>query len=126
MQPFYGGKKHKITSEIFSPSKKVILTINGEWNGVMISKDSSGKQEVFVDTRTIPITKKKVESIADQEPFESRRLWKDVTRALKMQNTELATTEKFKIEQSQREQVKERQNSGQKWRTRVCLILIYK
>lgn len=85
----------------------------------MISKTPSGKQEVFVDTRTIPIIKKKVKSIAEQEPFESRRLWKDVTRALKMQNTELATTEKFKIEQSQREQVKERQNSGQKWQTRV-------
>lgn len=91
----------------------------------MMSKTASGQQEVFVDTRTIPIIKKRVKSIAEQESFESRRLWKDVTRALKMQNTELATAEKFKIEQSQREQVKERATSGQKWQTRVIISLVF-
>ena len=38
-QPFYGGKKHKISAEVFSPGeKKAFLTIDGEWNGVMTAK----------------------------------------------------------------------------------------
>ena len=33
----------------------------------------------FVDTRKIPISRKFVKSISQQEPTESRRLWKEVT-----------------------------------------------
>lgn len=39
-KPFYGGKKHRITGEIFGPGeKKPFLTISGEWNGVMEAKN---------------------------------------------------------------------------------------
>ena len=42
-QPFYGGKKHHITAQVFDPGqKKPIVTIEGEWNGVMYAKHSSG------------------------------------------------------------------------------------
>lgn len=42
-QPFYGGKKHRVTSEIFAPNeKKPIVTIDGEWNGVMYAKYATG------------------------------------------------------------------------------------
>lgn len=42
-KPFYGGKKHRISSEVFSPhEKKPFLTINGEWNGVMEAKWADG------------------------------------------------------------------------------------
>ena len=40
-KPFYGGKKHRITGEIYGPSeKKPFITISGEWNGVMESKNA--------------------------------------------------------------------------------------
>ena len=35
LQPFYGGKLHKITSEVKNPEGEVILRVNGEWNGSM-------------------------------------------------------------------------------------------
>ena len=39
LQPFYGGKKHKISAEVFSPGeKKPFLTVEGEWNGIMTAK----------------------------------------------------------------------------------------
>lgn len=42
-KPFYGGKKHRITGEIYGPSdKKPFLNINGEWNGVMEAKWADG------------------------------------------------------------------------------------
>ena len=39
LQPFYGGKKHRVNAEVFSPGeKKPFLTVDGEWNGVMAAK----------------------------------------------------------------------------------------
>lgn len=124
-QPFYGGKKHRVAAEVLSPSKKAILSIAGEWNGVMVGKWANGKQETFVDTKNIEIIKKRVSPVAEQEEFESRKLWREVTRALKEANVDMATSEKFKIEQRQRELVKERLQSGVKWQTRVsCLVIL--
>jgi len=42
-KPFYGGKKHRITAEVFGPkTKKAFLTITGEWNGSMEAKWADG------------------------------------------------------------------------------------
>lgn len=42
-KPFYGGKKHRITAEVFGPkSKKAFLSIAGEWNGSMEAKWADG------------------------------------------------------------------------------------
>ncbi len=34
-KPFYGGKLHRITSEVKNPAGEVICRITGEWNGVL-------------------------------------------------------------------------------------------
>jgi len=80
---------------------------------------NSGKTELFVDTKTIPIIKKQVNPISQQDSFESRNLWKEVTAALKQQDVSAATSAKFSVEQKQRELVKERQEKGLKWENRV-------
>lgn len=97
-----------------------MLKISGEWNGVMHAEWANGKTELFVDTKSLPMVKKKVQPIAKQDEFESRRLWKDVTLALKLQDVNLATAAKSSIEQKQRELVSERQDKEAKWDTRVC------
>lgn len=79
----------------------------------------SGKSEVFVDTKAIPIIKKQVKPISQQQEFESRNLWKEVTVALKLQDVSAATNAKFSVEQKQRELVKERQDKALKWHNRV-------
>ncbi|XP_053209690.1 oxysterol-binding protein-related protein 9-like isoform X2 [Panonychus citri] len=118
-KPFYGGKKHRITGEILNPSKKVVLTLSGEWNGVMYAKKANGPSEMFVDTKAMKTIKKVVQPISEQEIYESRRLWKDVTRALKMRDVNSATNAKFVVEQGQRDLVKERQQAKEKWTNRV-------
>lgn len=57
--------------------------MDGEWNGVMIGKWADGRQEKFVDVKQSKIIRKRTRPIVHQEVFESRRLWKDVTRGLK-------------------------------------------
>lgn len=48
LQPFYGGKKHRISAEAWSPGeKKPFLVVEGEWNGNMIAKWNDGVKKFF-------------------------------------------------------------------------------
>ncbi|XP_078264667.1 oxysterol-binding protein-related protein 9 isoform X2 [Rhinoraja longicauda] len=119
-KPFYGGKKHRVTAEIFSPNdKKSFTSIEGEWNGVMYAKWSTGEGSIFVDTKKLPIIKKKVRKLEDQDDFESRRLWKDVTHNLKIKDIDAATEAKHRLEERQRAEARERKANEVQWETRV-------
>ncbi|XP_075920180.1 oxysterol-binding protein-related protein 9 isoform X4 [Petromyzon marinus] len=119
-KPFYGGSKHRISAEILSPNeKKPFVSIEGEWNGTMHAKWSTGESSVFVDTKSIPITKKKVRRIEDQGEFESRRLWRDVTSSLKAGDIDRATDAKHHLEEQQRAEARGRKESGDAWRTKL-------
>lgn len=118
-KPFYGGKKHRITGELFRPNKTSFMSIEGEWNGCMFSKlPSSNERKIFVDTKCLPVIKKHVRPINCQESFESRNVWKKVTRALKIHDVTSATEAKSKVEQIQRNLLKDWTEKGVKWRTR--------
>ncbi|XP_030061142.1 oxysterol-binding protein-related protein 9 isoform X4 [Microcaecilia unicolor] len=119
-KPFYGGKKHRITAEIFSPNdKKSFCSVEGEWNGVMYAKYATGENVSFIDTKKMPIVKKKVRKLEDQEDFESRRLWKDVTNNLKIKDIDAATEAKHRLEERQRAEARERKEKEIQWETRL-------
>ncbi|EEB17745.1 oxysterol binding protein 9, putative [Pediculus humanus corporis] len=120
-KPFYGGKKHRITGEIYGPSeKKPFITISGEWNGVMESKNAeTGRVEVFVDVLKTPVTKKIVQSVFEQKENESRNLWKDVTAGLRLNDIDKATMAKTMLEQKQRDEAKKRRDTGTSWETKL-------
>ncbi|XP_008578666.1 PREDICTED: oxysterol-binding protein-related protein 9 [Galeopterus variegatus] len=119
-KPFYGGKKHRITAEIFSPNdKKSFCSIEGEWNGVMYAKYATGENTVFVDTKKLPIIKKKVRKLEDQNEYESRCLWKDVTFNLKVKDIDAATEAKHRLEERQRAEARERKEKEIQWETRL-------
>lgn len=84
-KPFYGGKKNRITAEIFAPNeKKSFINISGEWNGVMEAKwVDTKKQEVFIDVNSMTVCKKNVRLITEQSDNESRKIWREVTAGLK-------------------------------------------
>uniref|UniRef100_A0A669EQ38 Oxysterol-binding protein n=1 Tax=Oreochromis niloticus TaxID=8128 RepID=A0A669EQ38_ORENI len=119
-KPFYGGKKHRITAEIFSPNdKKSFCSIEGEWNGVMYAKWVTGENTVFIDTKKMGIVKKRVRKLEDQLEYESRRLWKDVTLNLKIKDIDAATEAKHRLEEKQRAEARERKEKEQQWETRL-------
>ncbi|ETN66308.1 hypothetical protein AND_001901 [Anopheles darlingi] len=122
-KPFYGGKKNRIQGEIYGPNdKKSFLSISGEWSGLMEYKFNDGskpsKFETFVDVNSIPIYKKKVRPVSEQQENESRRVWREVTAGLKMNDIEKATNAKFQVEQKQREEAKERKDTFGEWETK--------
>ncbi|XP_017838261.1 oxysterol-binding protein-related protein 9 isoform X1 [Drosophila busckii] len=116
-KPFYGGKRNKVSAEIYAPSeKKPFVSISGEWSGLMEAKwHDKNKTEVFVDVNRIPIFKKQVRPIVEQDEYESRRVWKEVTAGLKFNDIERATNAKFVVEQQQRDQAKVRKEYDLAW-----------
>ncbi|GAU98444.1 hypothetical protein RvY_09591 [Ramazzottius varieornatus] len=108
-KPFYGGKLHRVTAEVFSEkSKNPVCKVNGEWNSnydFTMTQDGTLKH---IDVNTLQVIKKRVRPIDKQDPFESRRLWKNVTAALKVQDITKATAEKNALEDAQRKGEKER------------------
>ncbi|NXA48316.1 OSBL9 protein, partial [Nothocercus julius] len=119
-KPFYGGKKHRITAEIFSPNdKKPFCSIEGEWNGIMYAKYTTGENAVFIDTKKMPTIKKKVRKLEDQEEYESRCLWKDVTYNLKIRDIDAATAAKHRLEERQRAEARARKENETSWETRL-------
>ncbi|KAM3915318.1 oxysterol-binding protein-related protein 9 isoform 5-T5 [Leptodactylus fuscus] len=119
-KPFYGGKKHRVTAEIYPPNdKKSICSIEGEWNGVMYTKNANGENVVFIDTKKMPTVKKKVRKLEDQLEYESRRLWKDVTLNLKIRDIDAATEAKHRLEEKQRAEARERKETEVPWETRL-------
>ncbi|CAG5096752.1 Oidioi.mRNA.OKI2018_I69.XSR.g14762.t1.cds [Oikopleura dioica] len=113
---FIGGKMHKVSAQCFEPNaKKPFAEFEGEWNADFhwtenVNGEKRGPNE-FVDTRKIPVSRKFVKSISQQEPTESRRLWKDVTENLKINDIEKATTGKRRLEQKQRDERKYREEN---------------
>lgn len=121
---FWGTEQNKIVAEVFPPSsvsKKSLLKVEGEWNGKMMAKWNSGKSELFLDMSSMPVFPKNVKKVAEQEKFESRRLWREVTQGLKSNNIEQATTAKCGLEQKQRDEAKERKEKGVKWNNKLFL-----
>lgn len=76
----------------------------------------------FVNVQNLRIVKKKVRPISQQEPNESRRLWKEVTAGLKFNDIDKATNAKFALEQKQRDEAKDRKEKNEEWETKVNII----
>ncbi|GMG55737.1 unnamed protein product [Ambrosiozyma monospora] len=92
---------------------KALYLITGKWNKKMHIKDlATNKETLFFDCDTATPLKPKVRDISEQGEFESRRLWEKVTDALAERNHEVATEEKYKIEDSQRLVAKKREADG--------------
>lgn len=122
-KPFYGGKRNRITAEVYAPNeKKSFLSISGEWSGCMEAKFNDGhkssKPEVFIDVNKIPVFKKIVQPISKQEENESRRIWVEVTAGLRLNDIERATHAKCLLEQKQRDEAKVRKENSTEWETK--------
>ncbi|GMM57414.1 oxysterol-binding protein related protein [Maudiozyma humilis] len=112
---FISGTYDAIEGTIKDKNGKEYYEISGKWNDVMYIKDlktKGAKKQVLFDTNKNKPTKPKVRPLDEQGDYESRKLWKKVTDALAVRDHEVATDEKFKIENYQRELAKKRVEDG--------------
>lgn len=86
------------------------------------------QSEIFADVRELDTERKLVKTVCEQEECESRRVWRDVTVGLRINDMDKATAAKCTIEQKQREEARLRKENNIAWRTKVsskrfCIFL---
>nr|XP_033802082.1 oxysterol-binding protein-related protein 11 isoform X1 [Geotrypetes seraphini] len=117
-KPFYGGKLHRVTAEVkHNASNSVVCRVQGEWNSVLEFTYSNGETKC-IDLTKLSVWRKRVRPVEKQGPFESRRLWKHVTEALKEADIEKATEHKRSLEERQRGEERHRAETETLWRTK--------
>ncbi|KAG0206054.1 hypothetical protein BGX28_002464 [Mortierella sp. GBA30] len=109
---FFSGSYNGISGKIKRESTgECLYEISGKWSDEIYIKKGL-KKEVLFDVKAAKIHPKIVASEEKQEPNESRRLWSKLTAALRVNNQDLATAEKTKVEDAQRARTKEREEHG--------------
>lgn len=115
-KPFYGGKVHRVTAEVkHNPTNTIVCKAHGEWNGTLEFTYSNGETKV-IDTTTLPVYPKKIRPLEKQGPMESRNLWQEVTRYLRVGDIDAATEQKRHLEEKQRLEERKRENLHMPWR----------
>ncbi|KAF8463167.1 putative oxysterol binding protein [Kalaharituber pfeilii] len=98
---------------------EVLYELSGKWNEEMWIKNYvTGHKELLFDATHARATPPIVRPMKEQEERESRRLWKAVITALNRRDQQVATDEKFKIENRQREEARLREADGVEWKPR--------
>ncbi|KAI9839773.1 MAG: hypothetical protein M1837_002012 [Sclerophora amabilis] len=100
-------------------TQEILYELSGMWNGEMYLKDIlTGHKELLFDASHSKPSPPAVRPLEEQAPRESQKLWHRVTSALKERDHEVATEEKGRIEEMQREEAAKRAEDGVDWRPR--------
>ncbi|XP_060811893.1 oxysterol-binding protein-related protein 8 isoform X3 [Bombus pascuorum] len=120
LKPFLGGAEqmNQVTGGI-RLGKETLAIISGYWDGqILITDKRTGQESVFFNP-TPEIRKKRLKKytvpLEHQGPWESEKLWYDVTQAINGDDQVAATDAKTQLEEAQRERAKERKLKGQEW-----------
>ena len=118
---FFGsGQKNGFEARLFHQDQPEtdIYTIAGAWNGVSSIKDSKSGDEIeSFDVTTLQSLKMHVPEKSDQDPWESKRAWADVSAALRRGDMRGTTNAKSVIEEGQRQMRRDEQTMGTQWKT---------
>ncbi|KAJ2897292.1 hypothetical protein MKZ38_004803 [Zalerion maritima] len=99
---------------------EILYELSGLWTHEMSIRDvKTGQREMFFNADKSRPSTPLVRTIEDQEERESQRLWYPTVQAIKQRNHELATEEKTKIEDMQREEAAKRAADGVEWHPRL-------
>ena len=120
------GKKNSVKTRIWSPQsydakshERPKWIVEGVWTEEMrirpgLASSSSDDGQTFLDMQQLPPQHIDVQP-ADDEAYDSRKLWSGVADALKKQDFDRASKLKSAIEQGQRDLRKKEKREGAKW-----------
>lgn len=103
---FFSGTYNAIAGRVKHGSTD-LGEVSGKWSALMEFKTAkTGEKRTLFDVQKhgSAIAPKWVAPEDEQEPYESRRLWRDLTRALLAKDMDAATAAKTAVEGAQREQ----------------------
>ncbi|EPQ61211.1 Oxysterol-binding protein [Gloeophyllum trabeum ATCC 11539] len=113
---FFSGTYNAISGRVRKGNTD-IGEISGRWSHVMEYKSAkTGEKRVLFDVQKMgdKVAPKWVAPEEEQEPNESRRLWSALTKAINDKDMDTATSAKSAVEESQREERRKREESGEK------------
>ncbi|KAB1264230.1 Oxysterol-binding protein-related protein 10 [Camelus dromedarius] len=129
-KPFYGGKVHSgIAGDVLAehapkmkhnPTNTIVCKAHGEWNGTLEFTYNNGETKV-IDTTALPVYPKKIRPLEKQGPMESRNLWREVTRCLRLGDIDAATEQKRRLEEKQRVEERKRENLRAPWQPKYFI-----
>ncbi|KZT24680.1 Oxysterol-binding protein [Neolentinus lepideus HHB14362 ss-1] len=114
---FFSGTYNAIAGRVRKGNMD-IGEISGRWSHVMEYKSAKTREKRIlfdVQKQGDKVAPKWVAPESEQEPNESRRLWSDLTKAIDNKDMDTATTAKSAVEESQREERRKRDESGQEY-----------
>ncbi|KAH6853413.1 hypothetical protein B0I37DRAFT_420257 [Chaetomium sp. MPI-CAGE-AT-0009] len=99
---------------------EILYELSGLWSEEMFIKDvKTGQKEMFFNALKSKPSAPICRPLDEQAERESQRLWAKTAQAVKERNHELATDEKTKIEEVQREEAAKRANEGVEWHPKL-------
>lgn len=105
-------------------TREVYYELSGMWNGEMYIKDvHTHQKQLLFNATNAKHTPPSTRPIEQQGERESQRLWHSTAQALIARNHEVATDEKTKIEDQQREEAAKRAEQGAEWHPRLFRIV---
>jgi len=118
---YFGGTYNAIGGLIKDTKNgKDLFELSGFWNSEMFIKDLvTGSKTLLFNAKGTRETYPLVRPLEEQEERESQNLWQKVTIALRQKDHQVATDEKFRIEDRQREEAAKRADEGIDWRPRL-------
>jgi len=104
---------HEVAGEVIFAGKKKTHSFKGTMNKAIIIVDEATKKEApFIEFASIQDPFKRVTPVAEQGPFESRRIWHQTTVELKNKKFEAASVYKTAVEEDQRK-IQKARKAGQ-------------
>jgi hypothetical protein len=118
---YFGGTYNAIGGTIKNEKTgEILYELSGMWSGEMWLKDlKTGKRELLFNATKAKHSVPEVRSLEEQTERESQRLWYTTAEAVKARDHVLATDEKTKIEDMQRDEAARRAEEGVEWHPRL-------
>ncbi|XP_069693111.1 oxysterol-binding protein-related protein 11-like isoform X2 [Periplaneta americana] len=116
-KPFFGDKVHQVTAEVKNRSGIIMCKVQGEWNSHYEFTYADGGSSVM-QLSDLTVYRKRVKRFSAQSANESRKLWFDVTQALRVCNINAATGYKQQLEEQQRIEEKIRRDTGTEYQAK--------
>ncbi|KAJ3438511.1 oxysterol-binding protein-related protein [Anaeramoeba flamelloides] len=117
---FFKGLLNEIKGEIYKDSK-LIYTFSGYWDDkIHYFKNNKKKEDkkILFDIKKLKHNILYVPPIEEQDEFESRRLWKEVTKGLQNDDVDYASESKLALECKQRIDRNIRSQDNTVWETK--------
>ena len=117
---FFSGQKNSFEAKMYRREDKLqnaLYTVRGQWNESFVIHDCKNASDI--ETYASNLSEPALLEIPDlekQDPWETRRAWKEVIKALYKGDLQATIAEKSKIEEAQRALRKREASEGVKWK----------